>query len=112
VEAWGAAEGTASPSGGTESGAGRLDAWTRAEGEDRGSRIGGRVACGSCWTLRKPIPDVNKNRISGRKTGYQGYGRTNPQPFSIPVPVYSIPFSVPFPYFPEKTKTNGKKRYI
>jgi hypothetical protein len=28
-----------------------------------------------------------------------------------PVSVYSIPFSVPFSFIPEKTKTVGKKRY-
>jgi hypothetical protein len=28
-----------------------------------------------------------------------------------PVSVYSVPFSVPFPFIPEKTKTDGKKRY-
>jgi hypothetical protein len=28
-----------------------------------------------------------------------------------PVSVYVVPFSVPFPFIPEKTKTVGKKRY-
>jgi hypothetical protein len=28
-----------------------------------------------------------------------------------PVSVYSVPFSVPFPFIPKKTKTDGKKRY-
>jgi hypothetical protein len=43
--------------------------------------------------------------------GYRKYGRKNALPFSIPLPVHSVPFSVPFPFIPEKTKTDGKKRY-
>jgi hypothetical protein len=41
--------------------------------------------------------------------GYRKYGRTNAPPFSVPLPVYSIPFLVPFPFIPEKTKTDWKK---
>jgi hypothetical protein len=49
-----------------------------------------------------------KNRISRLKTGYRKYGQTNALPFFIPLPVYSVPFSVLFPFIPEKTKTDGK----
>jgi hypothetical protein len=52
-----------------------------------------------------------KNWISRLKMGYRKYERKNTVPFSIPLLVHSVPFSVPFPFIPEKTKTNRKKRY-
>jgi hypothetical protein len=54
-----------------------------------------------------------KTGISWSKTEYRQYGRKNAQPFSvpIPVPVYPVLFSVPFPFIPQKTKTDGKIRY-
>ena len=39
------------------------------------------------------------------------YGRTNSPPFSVPLPVHSVLFSVPFSFILEKTKTDGKKQY-
>jgi len=47
-----------------------------------------------------------KTEISWSKMGYRQYGRKNAQPFSVPVPVYPIPFLVLFPFIPQKNE-NG-----
>jgi hypothetical protein len=61
-----------------------------------------------CWAA---YPEFMKNGISLSKTGFHKYGRTNAPPFSAPLPFYSVPFSVPFPFILEKTKTDGKIWY-
>jgi hypothetical protein len=50
-----------------------------------------------------------KNGISRSKIGFRKYGRTNAPPFSIPLLFDPVPFSVPFPFIPGKTKTDEKK---
>jgi hypothetical protein len=49
-----------------------------------------------------------KTGISRSKTGYRQYGRKNPQPYSVPVPVYPVLFSVLFPFIPKKRKRTRK----
>jgi hypothetical protein len=49
-----------------------------------------------------------KNGISWLKTGYRKYRLTNALPFFIPLLVHSVPFSVPFSFIMEKTKTDRK----
>jgi hypothetical protein len=53
-----------------------------------------------------------KNGIFRSKTGFRKYGRTNVLPFSVPLQVDHVPFSVPFPFIPEKTETDRKIRYM
>jgi hypothetical protein len=60
------------------------------------------------WAYPGSKKNGMKNRISWSKTGYRKFGRTNAPPFSVPLPIYSVPFSVPFPFILQKPETDGK----